>query len=170
MRFMTLALAAIVFAQSPRFAAAQAPDGQPVLQIGVFGYKPDGSGGSAAYDTEPALESRVYASGRLCQVGAGYREAPAWAMHAWRFTGRVVSKTSDEVVVHVTWQRTLDSGNELPSSEQTIQLTLRPGDRVPLDTVPAVADSPCASHVGRVQRRGSCSARWAPTGRRCGRP
>jgi hypothetical protein len=155
MRLSGLLAAAIVLCQASAASARQAPGGEPILQIGLFGYRADGSSGSAAYDTEPSLDSRVYASGKLCQLGAGYRETPAWAMHAWRFTARLLSKSPEQAVVELTWQRTLDSGNALPVPEQVAQLTLRAGDRVPLDTVHAPRDSSCSINV-------SFEARYMP--------
>jgi hypothetical protein len=148
MGLMTLVAASIVFAHAPAALAGQAPQAdEPIVQIGVFGYRVDGSNSGAAYDTEPSLESRVYASGKLCQLGAGYRETPAWAMHAWRFSGRVVSKTRDEAVVEVTWQRVLDSGNAVPVPESVSQVALRAGDRTVLETVHGQADSTCSTAV-----------------------
>ena len=147
MRVMAFAAALMIFTQAPSALAGQVPTSEPTVQIGVFGYRADGSNASAAYDTEPSLESRVYASGKLCQVGAGYRETPAWAMHAWRFSGRVLSKSRDEAIVELTWQRTLDSGNAIPVPENVTQLTLRAGDRTVLETVHGQSDPPCSTSV-----------------------
>lgn len=145
MRISTLAAVWVVFLHAPAVVLAQPAATEGTVQVGVFGYRADGSSASA-YDTDPSLDSRVYASGKLCQFGAGYREAPAWAVHAWRFSGRVLSKTADEAVVQLTWQRTLDSGSEIPLPEHVNQLTLRLGDRVTLETVHG-GDSACSTNV-----------------------
>ena len=159
MRIITLTASLICLQSS--IAGAQTPPDAPGVQIGIFGSREDGSSASAAYDTEPSLGSHVYASRQLCQLGAGSREVPAWAVHAWRFSGRVVSKTAEEAVVQVTWQRTLDSGTDLGLPEHSVQMKVRAGDRVPLDTVAAPLDSPCpitvSFEVRFEERRGSAS-------------
>lgn len=155
MRLVAYVAAAGVFLQPSISFARQTSAAEPIVQIGIFGYRADGSNGSAAYDTEPSLNSRVYASGKLCQLGAGSRETPAWAMHAWRFSGRVLSKDREQVVLELTWQRTLDSGNEVPVPGSVTQLTLRNGDRVALDTVHGPADATCSTNV-------SFEARYMP--------
>jgi len=160
MRIIAFA-ASLICLHSSIAVAAQASSGEPIIQMGIFGSRADGSSVSAAYDTEPSLDSRVYASRQLCQLGAGYREVPAWAMHGWRFSGRVVSKTVEEALVQVTWQRTLDYGNDLGLPEHSVQLKVRAGDRVPLDTVAAPPDSPCpvtvSFEVRFEERRGSAT-------------
>jgi hypothetical protein len=104
----------------------------PVLQVGVFSYGPDGKSQAAAYDTTLAAESFQYVAG--CAIGGGNRPVPANATDAWRVSGKVESLTADEAVVRVDWQRTRAAGVAVTSPGGSIQLTLHPGDRVPLDT------------------------------------
>ena len=111
------------------------PQSESVVQVGLFGYNVDGSSTSAAWDTEPSLSSTVYASSTLCNVGAGDRTPPPNAAHAWKFSGTVLSKTADEAVVQLNWQRVVDRGQPFAGPLNTIQLTLRHGDKVALDTV-----------------------------------
>ncbi len=146
MRCRILAIASLSMAVAVA-ASGQTAGNEPIVQIGIFGYQADGSDTSAAYDTEPSLDSMVYASGSLCRQGAGLRAAPAWAAYAWRFSGRVVSKSPDEAVVQVTWQRTMDNGNPGTASESSVQLTLRASDRVALDAVYQLGNSTCAANV-----------------------
>lgn len=147
MRALSGAAMTMVCSLMPAAVAAQAPTAEPIVQVGVFGYRADGAGASAAYDTEPSLDSRVFTSGTLCQVGAGYRQAPAWAIHGWRFSGRLLTKTAEEAVVELTWQRLLDSGHDARSPENAVRLTLRAGERVTLDSAAASAASPCSLHA-----------------------
>jgi hypothetical protein len=124
--------------------SAQTPAPEPIVQIGVFGYQADGTNTGAAYDTEPSLESVVYVGSTLCQVGAGHRPAPTYATHAWRFSGRVLSKTAEEAVVQLTWQRVIEGAAPAGTPEASVQLTLRAGDRVPLDTAAPQSQSSCS--------------------------
>jgi hypothetical protein len=110
----------------------------------VFSYQPDGSRAGAAFDTDPNLRSMVYLGSSFCQLGAGDIPVPDYATHAWRFSGKVVSKTADEAVVQLTWQRVLDQGQPATTPEGTTQLTLHNGDRVPLDTVMSQSQLSCA--------------------------
>jgi hypothetical protein len=133
-----LALARIVGAQQP-------PSTEPIVQIGMFGYSVDGRNTSAAYDTEPSLASTVYTNETLCRVGAGSRTPPPEARHAWRFSGSIVSKTAEEVVLRLTWQRIIDDGRTVAGPENVLQLTLRAGDSIPLETI--VPESSACSSV-----------------------
>jgi hypothetical protein len=121
----------------------------PVVQVGLYSYRGDGTVSGSAYDTAPAPSSTVYASESLCQLGAGYRDLPAAAAYAWKFSGKVLSSSSTEAVLQLEWQRVLDQGNAVSGSATSVQLTVRAGDKVLLDSVlPATARSACASNVG----------------------
>jgi hypothetical protein len=157
MRVLTLLTAFAVVTAAPAYAGQSAgggggraagtsppPAGDPVVQVGVFSYQPDGSRAGAAFDTDPNLHSTVYLGSTFCQLGAGDVRAPDYATHAWRFSGKVVSKTTDEAIIQLTWQRVLDQGQPATVPEGTVQLTLRNGDRVPLDTVLSQSQSSCA--------------------------
>lgn len=144
MRSRNLALFLIVLAVAVP-AAAQTSSPEPTVQIGIFSYQADGSERGAAYDTEPSLNSTVYAADSLCRLGAGQREPPAGAAHAWRFSGNVLSRSPEEAVVQLTWQRVLDQGNPGSGPESSIQLTIRAGDRVALDTVYQGMGSTCTT-------------------------
>jgi hypothetical protein len=157
MRLQILLTAFAVVTAAPAYAGQSAgggggraagtspqPTGDPVVQVGVFSYQPDGSRAGAAFDTDPNLRSTVYLGSSFCQLGAGDNPAPDHATHAWRFSGKIVSKSADEAVVQLTWQRVLDQGQPATVPEGTVQLTLRNGDRVPLDTVMSQSQSACA--------------------------
>jgi hypothetical protein len=122
-------------------AATRSPE--PIVQVGLFGYRADGTVSGAAYDTaEPTLGSIVYATASGCSMGAGNRQPPAGAMDAWQFSGRVLSATADEAVVQIDWQRIRAQGNQVSTPGNSVQLTLRAGDRVLLDS--ASADGTCS--------------------------
>ena len=98
---LTTIIAALIATGSAAPAGAQSPVAdEPIVQVGLYSYRADGTGQGFAYDTEPAdpqvqprsFGSVVYVSGSFCQIGAGKDPAPAQAADAWRFAGRVVSK------------------------------------------------------------------------------
>jgi hypothetical protein len=128
--------------------------GAPVLQVGVFSYGPDGKSQAAAYDTTLEAESFEYIAG--CVIGGGNQPVPANATDAWRVSGKVESLTADEAVVRVDWQRTRAAGVAVTTPGGSIQLTLHPGDRVPLDSA-----NPDPS-VGCGGRTIGFEARFAP--------
>jgi hypothetical protein len=116
--------------------SAQRPSAsEPVVQIGVFSYHSDGTAAGSAFGTAERLESTVFASGSLCQLGAGYRDLPAMAAHAWKFTGRVVSASAESAIVQLEWQRIMNQGAAVSEASKSVELTLKAGDRVLLDSV-----------------------------------
>src|SRR5688572_11427227 len=102
-----------------------------------------------AYDTEPSLESTVFirtAGQNSCTMGAG-GVPPAGATDIWRFAGKVLSSSPEEIVVQLDWQRTLAGGSGVSAPGSSQVLTLRPGDRVLLDSVTPPTTA-CWSTVG----------------------
>ena len=100
------------------------------MQVGLFSYHADGTAAGSAFGTAERLESTVFASGSLCQLGAGYRDLPAMAAHAWKFTGRVVSANAESAVVQLEWQRVMSEGAAVSEAPTSVELTLKAGDRV----------------------------------------
>lgn len=143
-------------------AGEQGQTPEPVVQVGVYSYRADGSLSGAAYGSTPSLESTVYTSESLCQLGAGSRELPAMAAHAWRFSGKVLSSSPEEAVVQLDWQRVLDQGSAATTPGASVQLTLRAGDRVLLDSVLPRSTSSCSmASAGFEARYTSNRALWA---------
>ena len=105
------------------------------MQVGLFSYHADGTAAGSAFGTAERLESTVFASGSLCQLGAGYRDLPAMAAHAWKFTGRVISANAESAVVQLEWQRVMSQGATVTEAAASVELTLKAGDRVLLDSV-----------------------------------
>ena len=125
--------------------APQAKQSAPVLQIGVFSYGPDGGAQAAAYATSLASESFQYVAG--CEIGGGNRPVPDRATDAWRVSGAVERVTADEAVVRVDWQRVRAGGAAVTSPGGSLELTLHPGDRVPIDSA---TPEPTATCGGRT--------------------
>ncbi len=107
----------------------------PVVQVGLFSYHADGTAAGSAFGTADRLESTVFASGSLCQLGAGPSDLPAMAAHAWKFSGRVISANAESAVVQLEWQRIMSQGATSSEAPTSVQLTLKAGDRVLLDSV-----------------------------------
>jgi hypothetical protein len=119
----------------PVLASAQnpAPANDPIVQVGLYGYRADGSLGSSAHDTAPELSSIVYMNGQRCLMGAGNRPAPADATDVWQFKGKVLSSTPEQAVVQLEWRRTVANGLRIDGNESSLQLNLRIGEAVQLD-------------------------------------
>ena len=118
---------------------------QPTVQVGLFSYHTDGSAAGSAFGTAERLESTVFASGSLCQLGAGqYADLPAMAAHAWKFTGRVISATAESAVVQLEWQRVMSQGTMVTEAPTSVQLTLKAGERVLLDSVASQTARGCS--------------------------
>jgi hypothetical protein len=106
----------------------------PVVHIGVFTYRSDGTQAGSAFNIAESGDYTVFASASLCQVGAGFRELPAVAANAWKFTGRVISANGASAVVEIDWQRLMNDGTAVDEPARSVQLTLKNGDRVLLDS------------------------------------
>jgi hypothetical protein len=108
------------------------PISGPVLQVGVFSYGADGKPQAAAYATTLDTDSFQYIAG--CEIGGGNRPVPDRATDAWRLSGKVETLTAEEAVVRIDWQRIRAARAGTTSPSGSVQLTLHPGDRVPLDS------------------------------------
>ena len=126
-------------------AAPQSKPPAPVLQVGVFSYGPDAAPQAAVYATSLDSVSFQYAAG--CEIGGGNRPVPDRATDAWRVSGAVERITSEEAVVRVDWQRLRAGGVAVTSPGGSVELTLHPGDRVPLDSA---SPEPAAGCGGRT--------------------
>jgi hypothetical protein len=151
---MMIPIALMMVAAQAASGAPSKPAGTPVLQVGVFSIGPDGKQQAAAYETSLSTESVQYIAG--CAIGGGNRPVPDRATDAWKVSGKVERMTADEAVVRVDWQRIRIAGVGSTSPSGSIQLTLHPGDRVPLDSA-----TPDPS-VGCGARTVSFEARFEP--------
>ncbi len=131
---MLMLLPALLLAGQSANVQHQRPS-EPVVQVGLFSYHADGTAAGSAFGTADRLESIVYASGSLCQMGAGYTDLPAMAAHAWKFGGRVISANGESAVVELEWRRVMSQGATVTEAPTSVQLTLKVGERVLLDSV-----------------------------------
>ena len=131
--------------------AQQKLPADPIVQVGIFAYRPDGGDQSAAYETNLSTDTTVYVAG--CAVGAGTRPAPDRATDAWRLSGKIVSATADEAVVDLDWQRIRADGAVVSSPGSSLRLTLHRGDRVPLDSMTRDATAECPARTITFEAR-----------------
>jgi hypothetical protein len=134
------------------------PSGPPILQVGVFSIAPDGKQQAAAYETSLVTESVQYVAG--CVIGGGNRPVPERATDAWRVSGKVERMTDDEAVVRVDWQRIRTAGVGATSPGGSIQLTLHPGDRVPLDSATPQPATACGARTVSFEARFEPRPTW----------
>jgi hypothetical protein len=128
---VALPIALALLAAQTAGASPQRPPADPTIQIGLFSYRPDGTEqGYASGDL--SAESFQYVT--ACGIGSGNRPVPDEATDAWRVSGKVVSIRADEAIIQLDWQRTRSDGVAVSSPGASVQLTLHPGDRVPLDS------------------------------------
>jgi len=148
---MTIPVALLMVAAQAVSGAQSKSPGTPLLQVGVFSYGPDGKPQAAAYETTLATESLQYIAG--CTIGGGNRPVPDRATDAWRVSGKVERMTDDEAVVRVDWQRIRSAGVATTAPAGSIQLTLHPGDRVPLDSATPDPTAGCGARTVGFEAR-----------------
>ena len=138
----------------------------PALVVAAPVYQPDGSVSADTAVLAGASPHVVHVAGRstLCEIAVAGAAEPREAAFGWRVTSQTLSATASAVVVSIDWQRVWDRGKKIANGPSgTVQLTLHPGDRIPLDVIPnAAADR----RVPR-RRRGARSPAGASAG---GRP
>ena len=78
----------------------------------------------------------VYSRGNLCQSVITRGPAPTDATDGWKVTVVERSRAGNQVMVTITWLRMWERGIAVASaSGGTNELTLKRGDRIPLDTI-----------------------------------
>ncbi len=99
----------------------------------------------STYATSLGEPSFQYIAG--CGLGGGNRPVPDTATDAWRVSGSVQSISGDEAIIQLDWRRIRADGVAVNSPGASLQLTLHPGDRVPLDSVNRDATAQCAGRT-----------------------
>lgn len=143
MSFFTF-VTTLMIASSAAAAEGQNLSSEPIVQVGLYGYRADGSVSGWAVTgsaREPTLDSVVYVS--RCGMGAGNRQPPADATDSWRVSGKVLSSNAEQAVVQLDWLRVLAQGQTVNAPSGSSQLTLALGDRVLLDSVTPDGTSRC---------------------------
>jgi hypothetical protein len=132
------------------------PASPAILQVGIYSSLEDGTNAGSAYTvgqkTADSLATLVYAA-PCSKLGAGVKTPPEGATQAWRLAGRVLSMTPEEAVVQLDWQRILSEGRTVNGPAGSVQLTMRVGDRVTLDSVTRPAAGACKTALVRFEAR-----------------
>lgn len=147
MRFQILVATLVL---GPALIADQSRPPDWYLQVGLFGYRPDGTVSATAFESQFPRSSFVYVTESGCGVGAGISpQGPKLKpFYAWSFTGKVIDITPEAAVIQLDWQRVIDAGQPATSPSGSVQLTLQAGDRVLLDSiVPPATGTTCWSNV-----------------------
>ena len=128
----------------PRQAAATKRE-TPVVQVGLFSYRADGTVQGAAYDTRLTAANLQYVT--ECAIGGGDQPLPDAASDAWRVSGRILRVSPEEAVIELEWQRLRSAGVAVTSPVALQQLTLHSGDRVALDSATIGATGTCPART-----------------------
>jgi hypothetical protein len=102
-------------------------------------YQPDGavSMETVALSTDAPGVVHLFSRRSICDPASSGASEPADAGFGWRVSSTLVRATADEVVVGIDWVRLWDRGRKITGGPSgTVQLTLHPGDRIPLDHIP----------------------------------
>jgi hypothetical protein len=144
--------------QSPG-AQAPAESGPPfVLAIYVTRLRADmtrsGSAGDRGVDR---FESHVWSNASLCQLAAADAEPRETPAIGWHFTGRVVQPAGDGYLVEIDWLRKWDGAAAAASAASgggrfgSLQVVMRPGDRLLLDKAEPAAPGQCDVREARLE-------------------
>jgi len=148
-------VAAPAAAQVPPAKALDANE-QPIVKLGLFASKPDGSPSSAAYSTSDfdfGRDNQVYVS--PCSMGASSvtSHVPTLAVAAWRTNGQVLQSSEGVAQVRVTWQRLRAAGRGVNEPPNVIDVTITPTDATTLDQVTLPEMGQCKPVTVRLQAR-----------------
>jgi hypothetical protein len=79
----------------------------------------------------------VFSRRSLCDMVPAAGSEPGDAGFGWRVASHVVRQSESEAVINVDWRRMWDRGEKVRTGPAgSVQLTLNPGDRIPLDHIP----------------------------------
>jgi len=133
---LILQTAAVELRQAPPAAAAPAAEWLVVVATPV--YQPDGGVTTETTSLPMAGAGLVHMFARrsVCAPATTGAAEPADAGFGWRVASQIISRSERDVVVSLDWRRLWDGGRKVSGGPGgTVQLTLHPGDRIPLDLI-----------------------------------
>ena len=130
----------------------QVPAESPVLTVALSAARRSGGGSTTAGDTGSALDVYIWADDGLCAFGASSREPGAGRWVAWHVTGRIVQPAAAEggQLVELGWQR-VGSSSAPTGVDGSMEVVLRPGDVVLLDSVRPASPDRCGTTEARLE-------------------
>lgn len=150
---------ATTVAQTP--AAATPPSNNWLVIVAAPVYQPDGAVAAETVNLPAAGAGLVHVFARrsICDPAIAGAAEPADAGFGWRIASQIVSRSEKDLVVSIDWRRVWDAGRKISGGPNgTVQLTLHPGDRIPLD------------HLANTAPRADCRAVGLGLEVRLGRP
>jgi hypothetical protein len=144
-----LFLSALSVQQAQSEPPPQPSDLRVVITSAV--YQPDGG---VSVETAPISGTapsvvHLYSRASVCDAAMSGATEPRDAKFGWRLAARPVRAGTSDVVVSIDWLRVWDRGQRLAAGPSgTVQLTLHPGDRIPLDFIPNSQVSETCRAVG----------------------
>jgi hypothetical protein len=143
--FTTLALVAAVFVPAAR-AAAQTLDKLSVT-IDAFivfpnvGEQPRVGGGADPSEVGQTVRHGISQPSGRCYMSLSRTVEPNAAV-GWEVQLTPIRVVDDAVTFRVMWARVRDEGKAASQAKGDVELTLRPGESVPIDTVPQKCTDP----------------------------
>lgn len=135
--------------QAPSAAAATPPSNNWLVIVAAPVYQPDGAVAAETVNLPAAGAGLVHVFARrsLCDPAVAGAVEPADAGFGWRIASQIVSRSEKDLVVSLDWRRVWDAGRKISNGPGgSAQLTLHPGDRIPLD------------HIANSSPRADCRA------------
>jgi hypothetical protein len=146
-----LFVALAIVAQTGEVAARAAGLSELKVVVSTPVYQPNGAVSADTTILPNAGPSvvHVYARRSLCDTAAAGASEPADAGFGWRLTSHTVRVTDTEIVMSIDWKRVWDRGQRLANPPSAaVQLTLHPGDRIPLDLISNALPTDACHAVG----------------------
>ena len=127
------------------------PQAELVVFVAAPVYQPDGAvtAETVALPSSGAGLVHMFARRSVCDPAVGGAAEPADAGYGWRIASTVISRSDRDIVISIDWRRLWDGGRRIQNGPgSTVQLTLHPGDRIPLDHITNAAPRPDCRAVG----------------------
>jgi hypothetical protein len=137
--------------QTPATAPAAQPSNNWLVIVAAPVYQPDGAVAAETVNLPSAGAGLVHLFARrsMCDPAVAGAVEPPDAGFGWRIASQIVSRSEKDLVVSIDWRRVWDAGRKISNGPGgSAQLTLHPGDRIPLDHIPNTAPRADCRAVG----------------------
>jgi hypothetical protein len=123
------------------------------LHVGAVSVRADESQRGAAFaGGEDSFVRFVHVDRSRCGLGTASTEPAQTPRVGWRVEGRVTQRTADGLAVQITWQRIWSEGRRVDGAAGgNLQVTMREGERLRLDTATFDAEPGCDATTVRLE-------------------